>query len=92
VSRPETLAQRRRALQQRSATLRERLAGDARVIDASLAQGLGLAKVALGAAGLGTALVSLRRRSGWRRMAAALRLLPLAWGVWRTVKAARTRG
>lgn len=89
MNRAETLAERRRVLQQRSAMQRERLAGDARSVEASLAQGLGLFRVLLGSAGFGATLMALRRRTGARRLAAALRLLPLAWGVWRTVNAAR---
>ena len=54
--RAEALAERRRALQQRSALLRERVTGEARQVEASLAHGLRLSTVVVGAAGLGTAL------------------------------------
>lgn len=86
----DRLAQRQRDLQQRSQALRTQLAGDVRATHASLAHGLSLARVATQAAGLGTALMALRRRAGRRWLTRGLRLLPLVWGLWRAVRAART--
>jgi hypothetical protein len=45
--------------------------------------------VLLAAAGVGMAAMARRRRGGWRRLHEGLRLLRLAWGLWRTVRAAR---
>lgn len=83
------LAARRQALLAHSRSLRTQLTGDVRAAHAVAAQRLGLGRVLLAAAGVGMAAMALRRRGGWRRLHEGLRLLPLAWGLWRTVRAAR---
>lgn len=90
------LLQRRDTLQQRSQALRHQLTRELRTVDGNWRQGLGLWRVAMAAAGVGTAWRLWRRRRkdpseapGAARLAGLLRLLPLLWGLWRTVQAAR---
>lgn len=93
MSRPDTLARRRQSLVARSTELRNQMGGDSRAIEAVVAQGLSLGRVGLGAAALMTGLLALRKRtagrSRWRLLAAGVKLLPLALGLWRSMQAAQ---